>query len=659
MTSTTTITSDHLKAFASTVIAQIENEAGRDARAFEQVFIEFCSEHLHELNQMPEMEWVDYQRAGNKTQPGMLVHAWGTDEHQRLHLAAVLMPRQGVAEANLPYVFQRRDIGDTLQKMLNVVQHMQNMGSLPDGTAPGVDEMTDAIKEVLGQIDPEIVLHLFTPGHFRGTIPSLTMSGVAIASYLHDIEWLRRALEDTPGEQIDFRDSGGLPCLVATFDAEGEPDVLLTVLPGEFLADLYDRRRDELLRRNVRIYLRQTRKVNREMAESARTQPSRFVALNNGISAVAAGASFNSDYTRIETLDDLQIVNGGQTTATLHEVWKDRRRPVNLADLKVQAKITIIRSDTADGDEFAQKIALAANSQNRITMSDLLSGDPYERSLERISRERRYTSGGVQTGWYYERVRGQHAGLLAADRRNEKAFPTDQVIDKTHAAQYLLAWHGRPYHASLGGEKALKTFKDDMRRAAGDVPLAEATEEEFDRVVGLAILRREADGPIAAQGTMKPPLGHYLLAWLAEHHSGDIDLLQIARTGTVPERLLPIIQQITPVISRIMRTQPAAVAHESERPKRKECWEAVRILSLPGNDANPGNLRDYTRQDWQAALIWAEGKRNRVLRERLLRARKIVQTGRADQNRDFLKATMEEAIKKGFKINLDNIRDGA
>ena len=56
-----------------------------------------------------------------------------------------------------------------------------------------------------------------------------------------------------------------------------------------------------------------------------------------------------------------------------------------------------------------------------------------------------------------------------------------------------------------------------MKKVAGDVALPEATEEDFDRLVGLAVIRREADGPITAEGTMKPPLGHYLLAWLAEH----------------------------------------------------------------------------------------------------------------------------------------------
>ncbi len=657
MTPTSSDASVQLKHFALHMIAQIEASAERDSLPFEQVLVDFCSEALQELGQAPALQWVDIRIAGSRSQQGMLLHAWGVDVHDRLHLAAVLMPRQAVAEENLPYVFQRRDVSDTLQRMLNVAAHLREGQILPDETHPDVAAMASRCRDVLDGVDPEIVLHLLTPGHFRGTIPGHSLPGVAVASHVHDIEWLRRATADDPGEQLDFRSlaAGGLPCLVASRDDEGEPNVLLTVLPGEFLAELYDRRRDELLRRNVRIYLRQNRKVNREMAASARNDPARFVALNNGISAVAAAVSFSPDQTRIETLDDLQIVNGGQTTATLHEVWKDRRNPADLSALNIQAKITVIRPDAPESDQLAQDIALAANSQNRITMSDLLSGDPHERSLERISRDRRYVSGSTETGWYYERVRGQHAGLLAADRKNEKTFPVDQVIDKAYAAQLTLAWAGSPFRSALGREKALTGYKDDLKRAAGGDVLREATEEDFDRLVGIAVIRREADGPIATEGTLKPPLGFYLLAWLAEHHQDDIDLFQIARTGVLPERLIRIIQQVTPLISAVMRTQPAAVPHEGERPKRKECWDAVRPIQLPETAGETLQLREFTRQDWQAALAWAEGKRNRPLREKILLARKIVQTGRAAQKREFLARVMQEAVEKGFRIDLRGV----
>lgn len=656
MTSTPTDNTGNLNEYTIHRIADLEAEAERNGYPLERALVQSCSESLTELSQAPELLWIDVRVTGSRTQPGLLTHAWGVDQHERLHLAAVLT-RDGVPEENLPYVFSKKEMGDVLQKMLNMTAHLRDGRPLTQETHHDVEEFARRARDILADLDPEVVLHLITPGHCRASIPRLNLPGVVVTTRVHDIAWFWKISRDEPNEQLDFRQllGGGLPCLVASQDEDGEPNVLLTVLPGAMLAELYDSRRDELLRRNVRIYLRQTRKVNREMAQSARSNPSRFVALNNGISAVAGSVSLSSDGARIETLNDLQIVNGGQTTATLHEVWSDRRNPIDISSLSVQAKITIIPPDAEHSDELAQSIALAANSQNKITASDLLSGDPYERSLERISREQRYVSHSVETGWFYERIRGQHAGLLAVDRQNAKIFPGDQVITKSYAAQLTMAWDRQPHLSSLGGEKALTVYKRELKKASGDGQLPEATEQDFDRLVGLAIIRREADGPIAAQATLKPPLGFYLLAWLAEHHSAEIDLLQIARTGVVPERLLVAIQQVTPLISRIMRAEPATVPHEGERPKRKECWEAVRQLQLDVAAHNNSERRDFTRQDWQAALVWAQGKRNKVLREKIMRAKKLVQTGQAAQKKEFLASVMQEAIDAGFRIDLSRV----
>lgn len=650
---------DTLRAFSVSLVQRIESDAARDSVSLEEVLTGIAVQHLEEFGQCPELEWVDFRHNAPRGQRSMLVHAWGEDEHSRLHLAAVLTPRRSVQEENLPYAFNRIEVVEALQRMLAAVEYLRDGLLLPGEEDPALAAMAVSCRRLLAKDSPEVVLHLFTYGQFRGTIPNQELEGALVTTDVRDFEWLKRMFEDETdrGEQLDFRDhdGGGLPCLIASTDSGGEPDVILTVLDGQFLAELYDRRRDELLRSNVRIYLRRTRKVNREIMESARTDPARFVALNNGISAVAAGASFSQDLTRIETINDLQIVNGGQTTATLHEVWRDRRNPADLSRVRVQAKITIVRPEVPASDDIAKRIAIAANTQNRITDSDLLSGDPRERSLELISRDRRYITGTVETGWFYERVRGQHAGLLAVDRRQERTFPKDQVIDKMMAAQFLLAWKGLPHQASLGREKALRFFKN-LPTDGGGGGTAEVSEQEFDIIVGLATLRREAEGPIAAEGTMKPSVGFYLLAWLAEHHRDDIDLLQIARTGVLPERIIRLIQRVTGPISAVMRTHPAGVPHESERPKKPECWLAVRDVTVLREAETGEGLREFTRQDWQGALRWVQTTRNTTLRGKINDCIRIVQSGRVSGKRDFLAAVMREAIGRGFKLDLTGVR---
>ena len=653
-----------LRDFAAEIEKQLESDAIRDSNSTDEALMQMYVLQLQDVGQCPDLAWVDLNVTGSKGQPGMTVHGWGIDADRRLHLAGILSPKQTVHDGNLPYVFGRKDVADTFGKLINTVSFLRDGKILADEKDYRIAEMATQCRDLLAELDPEVVLHLFTTGHVKGGIGSQSLSGVLLSSFVHDIEWLQKQQQDDPTDQLDLRDQpgGGLPCLIANRFPDGDPQVILTVLPGELLADLYDRRRDELLRRNVRIYLRSKMKVNREMAASARATPELFIAMNNGLSAVANSAEFNSDFSRMETLNDLQIVNGGQTTATIHEVWKDRSKKADISQLRVQAKITIIRGENDAKDELAEKLAVSANSQSKVTASDLLSSDPYERSLEELSRSRRYTTGSAETGWFYERVRGQYAGALSFNPRQEKVYPRDQVIDKSKAAQLLLAWRGLPHLASLGGEKALKAFKDGLKK---DPQLKEAggtvSEQYFDTLIGLAIIRREAEGPIAAEISMKPPLGHYLLAWLAEHHPDSINLQQIARTGVLSNELLHTIQKVTPLISKAMRTYPESVPHEAERPKKAGCWEEVKKIFLPEvQPAAPGAsrswTRDYSRQDWQAAKRWVQGTRNAHLRDRIINACRLVETGKAKAKKTLLDAVMKDAIAKGFKPDLGAVQ---
>ena len=104
---------------------------------------------------------------------------------------------------------------------------------------------------------------------------------------------------------------------------------MLAVFPGEWLADIYHEYGARLLELNVRSFLQATGKVNRGIRDTLRDEPERFLAYNNGISATA------SEVTLVELPDggrgiaairDLQIVNGGQTTASIHRAQRDRRR---------------------------------------------------------------------------------------------------------------------------------------------------------------------------------------------------------------------------------------------------------------------------------------------------------------------------------------------
>ena len=258
---------------------------------------------------------------------------------------------------------------------------------------------------------------------------------------------------------------------------------------------MYDRYGAKLLQRNVRSFLQLRGKVNKGIIETVRTAPGQFLAYNNGISATATAVVFDerADGTYLVKLDDLQIVNGGQTTATLHHAAV--REGADLSQVQVPAKITVVPPDQLD--QLVPKISRFANSQNSIAEADFESNNPFHVELERLSRTiwAPAPAGGTrQTHWYYERVRGQYQVDRArqptpARRRSfEEQNPTAQKFTKTDAAKYDMTFRQQPHIVSLGAQKCFQAWTVDVLAARTAPP----NEHYFHNMVAKAILFEQA-----------------------------------------------------------------------------------------------------------------------------------------------------------------------
>ena len=132
---------------------------------------------------------------------------------------------------------------------------------------------------------------------------------------------------DLSEDFLDYK-GGPLACVKAP-PANPMYDVYLTVLPGSVLAELYDEYGSRLLELNVRAYLQLGGQVNRGMRKTLMTEQSMFLPYNNGISATADAVETAKapDGSMVLTkITGLQIVNGGQTMASIHRAKKNRRR---------------------------------------------------------------------------------------------------------------------------------------------------------------------------------------------------------------------------------------------------------------------------------------------------------------------------------------------
>jgi hypothetical protein len=209
--------------------------------------------------------------------------------------------------------------------------------------------------------------------------------------------------------EISFEhlDGGGLPCLPA-YTGNDIMKSYLMVMPGKILAELYDKHGERLLEQNVRTFLQFRGKINKGIRNTIINEPQMFFSYNNGISATADAVSSNYDDTRIQTVRNLQIVNGGQTTASIFSAQKKEK--ADLDKIYVQIKLSVITPDIVE--EVVPKISEYSNTQNKVNATDFFSNTPFHLRIEELSRRlwAPAPEGSIQqTHWFYERARGQYA----------------------------------------------------------------------------------------------------------------------------------------------------------------------------------------------------------------------------------------------------------
>ena len=197
-------------------------------------------------------------------------------------------------------------------------------------------------------------------------------------------------------------------------------------------------------------------------------------------------------------MEDLQIINGGQTTASMTSaVLKDK---LPLDNIFIPMKLTVIKND--DYDTMIQNISRYANSQNPVKEADLFSNHPFHRTFETLSKKVAapiYGDNVNNTFWYYERSRGKYEQeQLKFVRKSEKdaffrKYPKSQVIKKEELAKYFTCGELlRPDIVSKGSAKCMSFFAEYIDEKYQKNP--EYFNDEFYRMaICFVILFRTTD----------------------------------------------------------------------------------------------------------------------------------------------------------------------
>jgi len=440
----------------------------------------------------------------------------------------------------------------------------------------------------------ELRIYVLTDGKVKTkNFRSREVAGKTIRLEVMDIERLNRHLsEGKPRDElvINFEEMVGspLPC-VYIHGQENSYDYAMAAIPGEVLRALYDKYGARLLEANVRSFLSATGKVNKGIQATLRSEPEKFVAYNNGIVVVADEAKLGNTsqgVPGISWLKGMQIVNGGQTTASIY-FTKKKYPDTDLSKVQIPAKIVILKTDdTASEEALISDISRFANSQNTVKQSDLSANAPFHVELEKISNAV-YLPDGVGR-WFYERASGSYTTMLAreggtpAKYRHLKTnvIPPSRRLTKTDLAKYLSAWDGRPDLASLGGQKNFARFMDGIRSKEenGETVISDAG--SFKKMIGKVIFFKQVHSLVrpmfpAYQGNV----AIYLVSLVAKQYGDGIDLGRVWEQQGISSSFKEQIRiWAKEVDARLHATAKGRML--SEWAKKEECWAELQKLSL-------------------------------------------------------------------------------
>ena len=344
---------------------------------------------------------------------------------------------------------------------------------------------------------------------------------------------------------------------------------------------------------NVRSFLSARGKVNKGIRNTLRTRPDHFVAFNNGITATTTGMKLTPNGAGatgsflVERFDNLQIVNGGQTTASIFYTGKQDK--VRFGNVVVPAKVVLVENEDVSND-LIPDISRFTNSQNKVAEADLSSNSDFQRRLDELSQQvLSPPQPGVhyQTRWYYERARGQYESEKnrfsgKAKTMFSKINPKDQIIKKVDVAKYQLSWDRRPNDVSLGGEKCFAVFAGQMSDMAEN-GIEGIDRDYYRQIVAKKILFDTARKHFMTKSTWYrhaylANITTYAVSKIAEdcRKAGKtLDFRRIWQEQSIPEDLIGSIDEAGRQANEVLTDEERPTQNVTEWAKKKACWQKL------------------------------------------------------------------------------------
>ena len=499
------------------------------------------------------------------------------------------------------------------------------------------------------------------------------VEGQRVSFRTYDLEDLKNKFKQLTNENSTLDCVENFHCELSALNLMSsiDFDVYLLGMKGTWLAELYKQDSVRLLEPNVRSYLKRTSKVNAGILSTVKNNPEQFVSFNNGISAVATNLTLSKNLNqnqlvRIQKIDNFQIVNGGQTTATLYECLKDKLLD-NLNDVIVPVKLTVVKN-IGNAENFIRDISVYSNTQTAIKKSDPPSNLPYYIQIKKLSQQCLSIDGTTSYLCYFERTNGEYDTEFKRKNGSKKFSninPKNKKFDKIDLARAINCWEQIPYITCQGREKNFTYFNDVVKDQMNN-----PNEDYFKNAYAVVIIYRKLD-KLAKKLSLsyKSNVVAHTLGLISYIFDRQIDLNEVWERKDLSPALYDVAVKLLTAVHSVILNAPVECPEARMWARKEKCWEAVKniTIDLPivksgkriefftKNDAltfisDPDNF--YSSITWMKLILW-DSKMHVLSKQQLLCVKMMRNyvTGKSLTKKqiDYLKEAFVVAVKRGFQ----------
>jgi hypothetical protein len=359
----------------------------------------------------------------------------------------------------------------------------------------------------------------------------------------------------------------------------------LCVLPANIISELYKRYSSRLLEKNVRSFL-QFKGANKEIRKTIRDSPEKFIAFNNGITITSTAKEIESINGKlfIKSLTDFQIVNGGQTTASIYFTQKDG---FSIDKVKIMAKINVARDVTEEGlDTLISDISRFSNSQTKVSNVDLSSRSTQLNKIKALSESIITPSG---RKWFFEKSRGEFNTKLRIAGSNkariEKEYPKNYRFSKEQLGKYFTAWGDQPYVVKKGGEKVFRYFLEEITGELRGKKAVNINRDFYEQLISKIILFTQLEKIYGqgkhSMGQIRSAVVPYVISIIYIYSDGakegkKFDLSKIWKKEKLENDLVTFFTELMKLMNGLIKNYSESDDY-GEYSKNKKLWDNISV----------------------------------------------------------------------------------